>query len=311
MPKGNQGKKRKIQSNLLKQYLDFLREHQCLSESTITTRKNFISPFLSKIDGIASPSELYRLSPKTIHDYIIKNSRTLSRANKKHLTSSLRSFLRFAHTCGHLKKSLSEVVPVIATRKLEGIPKKISWNDVGKLLSAPDRKTPIGRRDYAILLLLATYGVRIGQVRNLKLKDIRWHEGTINFSASKGGNPLSFSLEARVAKALLEYIKKDRKEAPFKEVFLTVRRPPKPFSNKNVLQSSFKLYYKRAKIVSEGRGAHAIRHAFATRLMEKRVPIKTIADLLGHRSIDATFIYTKVDIVRLRLLARKWPEVVI
>jgi len=165
------------------------------------------------------------------------------------------------------------------------------------------------------LLLLATYGVRIGQVRNLKLTDIRWHEGTINFSASKGGNPLSFPLEACIAKALLEYIieyiKKDRKEAPFKEVFLTVRRPPKPFSNKNVLQSSFKLYYKRAKIVSEARSAHAIRHAFATRLMEKRVPIKTIADLLGHRWIGTTFIYTKVDIVRLRLLARKWPEVII
>lgn len=310
MHKGNQEKKRKIQSKLLKQYLDFLREHQCLSDSTINTRRFFISRFLSEIGGIATPSKLHKLSPKNIHDYIIKTSELLGRASKKQLVTALRSFLRFAHIYGYIKKSLSEVVPVITTRKLEGVPKKISWGDVGKLLSAPDRKTPAGRRDYAILLLLATYGVRIGQVRNLKLSDIKWHQGIIYFNPSKGGKPLSFPLEASVAKAILEYIKRDRKDAPFKKIFLTVNGSKRPLNSHNYL-NSLRLYYKRAGIVSEAKGAHAIRHAFATRLMEARVPIKTISDLLGHKLIGTTFIYTKVDVERLRTLARKWPEVII
>jgi len=310
MHKGNQEKKRKIQSKLLKQYLDFLREHQCLSDSTINTRRFFISRFLSEIGGIATPSKLHKLSPKNIHDYIIKTSELLGRASKKQLVTALRSFLRFAHIYGYIKKSLSEVVPVITTRKLEGVPKKISWDDIGKLLSAPDRKTPGGRRDYAILLLLATYGVRIGQVRNLKLSDIKWHQGTIYFNPSKGGKPLSFPLEASVAKAILEYIKRDRKDEPFKKIFLTVNGPKRPLNSHNYL-NSLRLYYKRAGIVSEAKGAHAIRHAFATRLMEARVPIKTISDLLGHKLIGTTFIYTKVDVERLRTLARKWPEVLI
>lgn len=219
MPKANQRKKRKIQPKLLSKYLDFLREHQCLSESTINIRRIFVLRFLSEISGIATPSKLHKLSPKTIHDYIIKTCQLLSRASKKNLVSSLRSFLRFAHICGYLKKSLVEVVPVITIRKLEGVPRKISWDDVKKLLSTPDRKTAVGRRNYAILLLLATYGVRIGQAKSLTLKDIKWHEGIICFNTSKGGKPLSFPLEANVAKALLEYIKKDRKEHHLKKYF--------------------------------------------------------------------------------------------
>ena len=303
----NQPKKTK--SKLLMKYLSFLRDYQCLSEATISIRRIFVSRFLSEIADIATPSKLHRLSPETIHDYIIKTCQPLNRASKKHLTSSLRSFLRFAHIYGYLKKNLVEAVPIITTRKLEGIPRIISWEDVKKLLSSPDRKTPQGRRDYAIILLCATYGVRIGQVRNLKLTDIRWHEGIINFRSSKMGKALSFPLEKRVAKALLDYIKKDRRNEPFKEVFLTVRKPLRPLGNKNCLYSSFKLYFKHAKINSKIIGSHLIRHAFATKLMEKKIPIKNISDLLGHKYIETTFIYTKVDTEKLRILAKKWPEV--
>jgi integrase/recombinase XerD len=301
--------KKKTKSKLLKEYLCFLRKHQCLSEATIFIRKHYVSKFLSEIKDIATPSRLNKLSPETIHDYIIKTCRPFNRASKKHLTSSVRSFLRFAHIYGYLKNNLTEAVPVIVTRKLEGIPRKISWEDVKKLLKCPDRKTPQGRRDYAIILLCATYGVRIGQVRNLKLTDIKWHKGIINFDSSKMGKALSFPLEKRVAQAMLDYIKKDRKNEPFKEVFLTVKEPLRPLGKKNCLHSTFIRYFKQAKIKSKAAGSHLIRHAFATRLMEKKVPIKNISDLLGHKYIETTFIYTKVDIKNLRILARKWPEV--
>lgn len=312
MPGLNQRNKKNLRSKLLEKYLDFLRENQCLSESTIIIYRPIVSRFLSEINGIATPSKIHRLSPATIHDYIIKTFQKLSRSGKKQTVKVLRSFLRFAYVCGYLKKNLSEVVPVITIRNLEGIPRKISWKDVDKLLSVPDRKTAVGRRNYAILLLIATYGVRIGQVKSLTLKDIKWHEGVINFNASKGGKPLSFPLEENVAEALLEYIKKDRKEASYKEVFLTVRGPKKPLGFNNRLASSLIIYYRKAKIISEIKGSsHAIRHALATRLMEKSIPIKTISDILGHRWIETTFIYTKVDVERLRILVREWPEAMI
>ncbi|MBA7664268.1 Tyrosine recombinase XerC [subsurface metagenome] len=309
MTKINHKKKRKIQSKLLNEYLDFLKDYLYLRTATINIRRLYVWGFLSEIGGISTPSKIHRLSPKIIHDYIVKTTKPMTRTKRKHITSSLRCFLRFGYIKGYLKENLVQAVPVITTRRLDRIPKKISWDDVKRLLTSPDRNTEIGRRDYAILLLLATYGVRIGQVKALTLKDIRWREGIICFDSRKGGKKLSFPLEENAAKALLEYIKKDRVYVPYEKVFLKSKGPKKPFSFNNNLSNSLKVHYRRAGIKSEVKGAHAIRHAFATKLMEDRVPIKTISDLLGHRMIDSTFIYTKVDIERLRMLVRAWPEV--
>ncbi|MBI3658550.1 MAG: tyrosine-type recombinase/integrase [Acidobacteria bacterium] len=304
-----QAKKCGSRSRLLIEYEQFLREQQCLAPTTVAIRRKNVTSFLSSLKERASPSKISSLAAHTVHDYIIKTSRPLQRASRKHLVSSLRSFLRFAHVRGYLEKSLVDAVPLIATWKLEGIPRTIPWTSVQKLLSAPDRKTHGGRRDYAILQLLASYGVRIGQVTGLCLSDIKWHEGVIHFSSSKGGKPLCFPLTRRVAAALMTYLRQDRREHSFPQVFLTVRKPIKPMSQRNHLGPSLRIYFQRAGIDSKIRGSYVIRHAFATRLMEKEVPVKTIADLLGHRSINTTFIYTKVDIKHLRTLVRDWPEV--
>lgn len=299
---------RKSGTKLMGEYLDFLSNNQCLSKATILLRRLSVHPFLEAIGDLARPSSLHRLSPKTIHEYVILKSPSLHRASKKHLVSALRSFLRFAYLKGYLRQNLVTAVPVIATRKLDTIPRGISWESVQALLRAPDKKTHIGRRDYAIILLLATYGVRIGQVTHLKLKNIHWKEGTIDFEPSKGGKPLRFPLYSEVAKALLAYIKKDRGRLSFLEVFLTKPPVQRPFSPNNHFGTTLDIYYKKAGLSMSLRGSHAIRHAFATRLVENGTPIKTISDLLGHRWIDTTFIYTKVDLPRLRSLAREWPE---
>lgn len=139
MPKSNQEKKKKIQPKLLKLYLDFLKCYQRNSRLTIKIRKNFVKQFLSEIGEIVTPSKLYKLSSKTIHDYIIKTFRTLHWTRKKSLVSSLRCFLRFAHICGYINKSLVEAVPVIATRRLDRIPAGISWEYVKKLYSSMGR----------------------------------------------------------------------------------------------------------------------------------------------------------------------------
>lgn len=295
-------------AELLESYLDFLRTCQGVADATVVLRRLHVNPFLKSLEKQGMLANLRFLAPSVVHDYIIETSRTLSRASRKHLTSGLRSFLRFAHVQGYLERSLVEAVPVIMTRKLDRLPRGITWEDVQKLLAMPDRTTVVGKRDYAILQLLASYGVRIGQAIHLLRHDIDWHQGLISFPGEKGGKSTCFPLREEVAEALLTYLR-NRGDAPFSEVFLTVRGQPRPLAVNNHLGSALEGYYRRAGIQPARYGAHPIRHAFATRLMEQGTPLKTIADLLGHRSLETTFLYTKVDVERLRTLAAEWPEV--
>jgi site-specific recombinase XerD len=303
-------RKQEVYSALLNEYLGFLREHQNLSEATIDLRKRYVQAFLGATPIAATSEGIRDLTALSIHEYVLKALRSLKRASRKHVVSSLRSFCRFALIKGYIATDLSRVIPIIPEPKLQGVPQALPWDDVQKLLAAPDRQTHTGRRDYAILLILASYGIRISQITALKFQDIRWREGVIQFGACKGGKALALPLETPVAEALLEYIRKDRREVAYQNVFLTVTEPKRPLSRGNHFASNLRRYYKRADIQSPVQSSRPLRHAFATRLLEKGASIKTIADLLGHRWIDTTFIYTKVDITRLRLLVREWPEVV-
>lgn len=296
-------------SALLEEYLDFLRIHRGLANATIGIRASFVAPFLEWLGIKKTPEGVEGIAASRVHDYVIKSARSMTRPARKHLVSSLRSFLRFCHVRGYTDRNLADAVPIIPTRKLDRIPRAISWESVQKLLAAPDRTTHAGRREYAVLQLLATYGVRIGQVTPLKLQDIDWHKRLIRFPSSKKGRDLCFPLTHDVAEALLVYIEKTRGKAPFPEVFLTVLGKTRPLAENNHLGWAIEQCYRRAGIDSVTKGSHAIRHAFATRLMEQDVPLKTIADLLGHKSIGSTAVYTKVDLPHLRTVANEWLEV--
>jgi len=297
------------QSKLLAEYLDFLRSHKGLAKSTICIRRNHVTSFLQSLRLHNASEDIEKISARQIHDYVIKTAKGLNRPSRQHLVSTIRTFLRFCHIKGYIRRDITEAVPIIGTPRLGSVPRGIPWESVEKLLLAPDRNTHSGRRIYAVLQLLATYGVRIGQAKKLRLQDVNWREGSIHFRPSKWGNPLCFPLYPMVADALLAYIRKTRGKTPYPEVFLTIWGKPRPLSDGNSFSYSLKKYYRRAGIDPTINGAHAIRHAFATRLMEHGTPIKTIADLLGHKSISTAFIYTKVDLKHLRLLAYEWPEV--
>ncbi len=295
--------------SILGRYLDFLKITQGLADATLVLRRLHVKPFLRSLEVGGVLTDLRSLAPSTVHDYIIATSKPLTRASRKHLVSGLRSFLRFAHANGLIERPLVDAVPIILTRKLDRLPQTIPWEDVQKLLTMPDRATLSGKRDFAILRLIATYGVRIGQAIHLRLRDIDWAQELIYFPAEKGCKALSFPILPEVAEALLSYLR-ERGEAPgIEKVFLTVRGTQRPLGINNHLGSALKSYYHRAGLRATRCGAHPIRHAFATRLMEQGTPLKDIADLLGHRSLETTFLYTKVDLERLRMLAAEWPEV--
>ena len=290
---------------LLSEFVAYLREDLCLAQATIGEYCRSLGPFLASIKQYASRSKLRTLQTRMIHDYVIEASKDRGRAFQKKLCSSIRMFLRFVYIRGYLKKDLVQAVPSITVYKYAGLPKGLPWESVEKLLLQPDRSTHSGRRTYAVLQLIANYGVRIGQVLSLRLRDIDWKKGTIYFRPYKRGKALSFPLKASVAEALLDYIKKDRQNASFKEVVLTVNGKSRPAAT---VVSAVKHCYKKAGIKIPFGVTHPIRHAFATKLVREGVPFKTVSDLLGHRSMDTTFIYTKVNIPQLRLLARPWPK---
>jgi integrase/recombinase XerD len=296
-------------ANLLSEYTAFLRDCKGLAPSTVRIREKFVAAFLS--DGLkhrCAPGEMVDLHPSIIHDHVIYAGKPLNRASRKQLVSSLRSILRFLLIKGYVSRDLASAVPVIPISKLDRLPRGIAWEDVQKLLTATNRDTLAGRRHYAVLLLVATYGVRIGQIRALSLKDIDWDRRLISFVTLKKGKPLCFPLQAEVAEALLDYLSEDRSDVESSRVFLTVKGPRRPLGDTNSLHDPLKRLWRLAGVNAPVIGAHSIRHAFATRLTQQGVPMKNIADLLGHRSLESTFVYTKVDLPRLRVLADEWPK---
>ena len=295
-------------TKLLREYCKFQIEIQCVQEKTVYQRLIHVRPFLDEFKSISSPSKIYRLRPKDVHQYIIKLAPSFCRKYQKEFLCALRSFFKFLEFYDYSKYKLRDSVPKLPTWELSEIPRGIPWEDVEKLLQMPKRHTANGKRNYAILLLSATYGVRHYQARTLLLKNIKWKSGIIHFESCKGGRPLNLPLFENVAEALLDYIKNGRPESDSPEVFLQTKSGDiRPLSHS--LHSTLKIYYKRAGIKSNTTGFHAIRHSFATKLINQETPIKNISDLLGHTSIKSTLCYTKINEEQLRTFTREWPKV--
>lgn len=294
---------------VLIEYCTHQKEIQGVLDSTIYQRLLHIKPFVKALGSKASPSKIVSVRPQFVHRYVLKTAPKLSRKYQKEFLCALRSFFKFLIFRGYTTAHLINALPKLPTWQLSEVPRGIPWSDVEKLLAQPRRNTRNGKRNFALLLLMATYGVRYAQARKIKLKDIRWREERIHFASCKGGRPLNFPLYEDVATALLDYIKNGRELSTLPEVFLQRGSPPEPLGTG--LHSTLKIYFRRAGISSTRAGFHAIRHAFATKLVNNETPLKNISDLLGHTSIKSTLCYTKVDQVRLRRFCREWPEVVV
>jgi site-specific recombinase XerD len=292
---------------ILEEWLTFLRDHRGLAEKSLRLYGCHIVKFLEHLGRDATSAGLKRLSPERIRDYIRARASTYGRSERKMLVSTLRAFLRWAFGQGYLRRDLTIAVERVPSFKHEHLPRGPRWKDLLKLLQVPDRGTAQGRRDYAILLLLITYGVRAHQVGTLQLGDIDWRRMLVHFKAAKRGRDVQVPLTIPVGEALVKYLRMGRPETPGRYFFISMRPPVRPLlavSINNIVSRAFRL----AGVPSPHRGSHAIRHAWATRMLAQGQPLKTIADLLGHRSIETTRIYTKVDYTRLHEVALPWPR---
>jgi integrase/recombinase XerD len=296
-------------SKIHHEYLGWLSEKFKLENATIKIRSNYLKQFLQWYQETSNDQGLQALKAYDVESFFIKATSRWATAYKRSLQATLRSFFDFCHQRGHSSHNLHSSLPVIKTYRLCEVPKKIDDNEAIRLLESINRSTDSGKRTYAIVQILYTYGVRGCQLRALKLSDIDWHKDQIHFPAVKGGKSCSFPLTAEVGNALVDYLKNARKKCGYQQVFLTLRAPFSPLKKSRTLSQIIRSAMLKAGINSPTKGAHCFRHGFVSRMLKQGESFKHIADLVGHKHIATTFIYTKIDFSSLAQVALELPEV--
>jgi site-specific recombinase XerD len=224
----------------------------------------------------------------------------------KILVSALRSFLRYARYRGDIRSDLVAAVPSVANWSMASIPRGIAPDQVRQLLAQINRRTAVGRRDYAILLLLVRLGLRCGEVAFLELEDIDWKDGSLTVRG-KGSRRVQLPLPADVGEAIAEYLRHGRPRTGSRQVFLRARAPVRGFLDPCAVRTIVSRGLKRAGIDAPTMGAHQFRHGLAADMLRHGASLSEIGEILGHRSPETTKIYAKVDLDALRTLALPWP----
>mgnify|MGYP002621250276 CR=1 FL=1 len=225
----------------------------------------------------------------------------------------LRSFLRYLYTNSLNSQDLTGSIPSLVTRKHTKIPSVWSPEQVSKLLESIDRGNPAGKRDYAMILLVARLGLRTIDIKRLHLSNLNWRENRIELVQSKTARPLKLPLLPEVGWAIIDYLKNGRPKVNSPYVFLRHLAPLEPFSEEDRLHQIVVKYMKLANIPispQRKRGMHSLRHTLASRLLRENTPLAVISDILGHISTDSTAVYLKVDVDMLRECALN-PEAVL
>jgi integrase/recombinase XerD len=232
-----------------------------------------------------------------------KASSGVSVSAAQNFVSGLRAFLRFCFLEGLIESDLSQAALVVRGRRASLLPRGISRGDARALLESCDRRRALGRRDYALIIVLLRLGLRRGEVARLTLDDIDWRAGELVIHG-KGGREDRLPLPADVGAALAAYLKRGRPMSERREVFLRARAPYAPIASGTVA-STVRRACRRAGIPEVG--SHRLRHTTGCEMVGAGVPIVQVSQVLRHRSLQSTAIYARVDIDQLRRLAAPWP----
>jgi integrase/recombinase XerD len=289
----------------LQAYEEYLREERAVTSATILNHIPFVRLFLRACFG-SRPVKLSSIDASDVVGFVRCQAGRLSLGRAKILTHVLRSFLRYARYSGELTLDLAAAVPTVANWSMPAIPRAIGPQQVHQLLASINRRTPKGRRDYAILLLLARLGLRAGEVVSLELDDVDWRTGQLRVRG-KGGRLTELPLPVDVGKAVATYLHHGRPATTSRRVFIRTRAPYCGFRTSMAVCTVVADALKKASIKAPTRGAHQFRHGLATEMLRHHASLAEIGDVLGHRHPDTTKIYAKVDLKALRALARPWP----
>lgn len=294
--------------NIAPNFFTHLRNERGLSPRTIKMYVFYLKRFekyLTKIN-----CDVKNISSVIMNAFVTDSKKDLGQTSISGMCNGLKVFFRYLFREGLTNQDMSKFIETQKKYQLANIPRSISWENIQQMLDAVERRTPTGKRDYAMLLLLITYGLRANEVAKLTLDDIDWNRERLRVPERKAGHSTAYPLSSAVAEAIIIYIKEARPKTEDRHLFFRVFAPYTPLSYHSV-STRTTYYLRKAGIDAFRRGSHTLRHSCVQRLLEAHVPLKTIGDYVGHRSPSSTKIYTKIDIDALREVALTHGEEVI
>jgi len=292
-------------ADILSRYEEHLRSERGLVTATVLNYLPYIRRFL--VERFREGPFLFgQVNPSDISNFVLRHGPSMSVGRAQLMTTAFRSFFRYLFQKGELQANLAAAVPTVADWRLSTVPKCLSSVEVKRVLKACNRRTATGRRDYAILLLLARLGLRAGEVVALQLDDINWRAGEV-LVRGKGLFQDRMPLPSDVGKALASYLRRDRPACQTRRVFICIQAPRRGFANPSTLTMIVRRALDRADLHPTFKGAHLLRHSLATSMLRSGATMGEIGDVLRHRIPNTTEIYAKVDFDGLRSLAHPWP----
>jgi site-specific recombinase XerD len=283
----------------------FLSSERGLSPATLINYLPIVRRFLVERFG-GSTLHFDELGAADVHRFIVRHAQRGALGHAKLLVTALRSFLRFLQQRGAIATDLAAAIPGVASWRLSHLPKTLPPEQVERLLASCDRGTPTGRRDYAILLLLARLGLRGGEVVAMALDDLDWECGEI-VVRGKGQRLTRLPLPTDVGAALVDYLRHVRPFCSTRRVFIRMSAPLRGLAGLVAICCVIRRALKRAGLTPEFKGAHLLRHSLATNLLRRGASLVEIGQLLRHSQPTTTQIYAKVDIAALRAIGLPWP----
>ena len=289
---------------ILSGYAQYLVQERGLSQSTLDNYLPIVRRFLCACFGQRA-IHLDKLRPPDVSRFILRQTRQMVVSRVQMEVTALRSFFRFLYQRGEIARNLADAVPSVSNRHAAVVPKYLESQEVEALLKSCDLDSPIGRRDYAILLLLARLGLRAGEVVHLVLDDIDWQTGELivrGKSARHGRLPIPHD----VGEAVASYLRQDRPCCSSRRVFLCMKAPVQGIASSATICDVVRNALKRAGLNPDFKGSHLLRHSLATHMLRKGSSLAEIGEILRHQLPSSTEIYAKVDLVALRALAQPW-----
>lgn len=286
----------------LDQYRTYLQQVRGFSPGTVNNHQATVLQFIDHLGNDHAISLLSKLKPVDIESYVRVTGCRVGRGRLQHIVAHLRSFLRFLATHGETTPGLDTQIDTPRLYRGEQLPRALPWETVRTLLRSIDRSTSNGLRDYAMLLLIATYGLRSCEVVELRLDDIEWRNGRLRVPQRKTASPLVLPLTDIVGESLVEYLRHGRPKVPCREIFVRHKAPAgllKPTAVTEVFQACSR----RSGLQIPFQGPHCLRHSYAVHLLRQGTSLKTIGDILGHRSTESTCVYLRLAVEDLRDVA--------
>ena len=288
-------------------YRQHLADVRGLAAVTIERHCLIVSEFLQHASKQDCAFRLADLTPGHSECFITAISPRFGRQQLQKVVSILRGFLRFLGMRGETTLGLDACIDTPRVYREEQLPRALPWDSVRAFLESIDRTTAAGLRDYAMLSLIAAYGLRGCDVAGLKLTDIDWRAGEVRIIQSKTRQPMVLPLTDPVADAVLAYLRDGRPRSAYRQIFLKTYAPITPLQGANV-SDAFRFRLKHSGLDICARGVYCLRHSYAMHLLRQGISLKTIGDLLGHRRSQSTGVYLRLDVDDLREVALPLPS---